>query len=103
MESNFKAQVLQMSELFIDNDESNGCDPSSTQDHGIVDVIMTPTLDRLEKELKAVYGEDIQHFQDNQYEVSTVEVNGGIPVHIMYSIFIEEVIEQPVTTAFKNN
>ena len=35
----YKAEICYMTELFVNNDKNQGCDPDTTSDHGMIDAM----------------------------------------------------------------
>lgn len=87
----YQADIYIMTELYVDNDYNEGCDPKSTCDCGIVETIKADNLEKLKEDLNQRYGE-IEHFEDNRYETGYDEVErDGTKVYNMVSIYIYHV------------
>ena len=95
----FKAEIHVMTELYVNNDKSQGCDPDTTNDCGIVETMKADTLDKLIKDLSFNYS-NIEHFEDNRYETGYDNLErDGTHVCNIVSIYIYHCIdiELPVT------
>jgi len=89
----YKADIYMMTELFINNDVNQGCDPDSCYDNGLVYTITKQSLGEIKSEILSMY-DGIEHFEDNRFETSyeTTQRDGTIE-SVMVSIYITEIIE----------
>lgn len=93
----YKAEVHYMTELYVNNNVNEGCNPDTTQDCGMCDTMTASTKEKLKKDLVDRFGE-IEHFEDNRYETGYDELErDGTNVYVMVSIYISEVKESEAT------
>lgn len=89
----FKADIHYMSELYINNNLNEGCDPNTFSDSGICETIRATTLEKLHKELIYRF-EEIEYFEENRYDAGYDSIErDGTHVYNMISIYVYEVIE----------
>jgi len=90
----YEAGIYMMTELFVNNDPEQGCDPDTCMDNGLVHTIKADTLQQLKKDLDSMY-DNIEHYEDNRYETGyeTIE-RDGTHESVMVSIYITEVVKE---------
>lgn len=88
----YKAELVEMTELFVNNNPEEGCDPDTCRDCGVTQVITKPTLEELRKMLP----EDVEQFEDeNRYEYGYEYMErDGTHVSVMQSYYITKVVEE---------
>lgn len=91
----FKAEICIATELYMNNDPEQGCDPDTLQDNGMVQTIVKPTLNELKEAIQWQFGV-FEHFEANRYETGYEEFIDGIYYSNMVSIYIYEVTEREV-------
>lgn len=95
----FKADIYVATELYVNNDPNQGCDPVTFMDCGIVETVKKESLDDLIKWIAQDYS-NIEHFEDNRYETSYENIErDGTYVSNMVSIYIYRCVydEYPIS------
>ena len=89
----FKADICLMTEYYVNNDPKEGCDPSTSDDHGVIQTITRNSIEGLKKELHRAHKMSEYEQFENRLEFVCEEIDtDGVRHWSCYSIDVSEVV-----------